>query len=183
MLSYNHLSGTKVKLVRIKEEDIPTITAWHEDQEFLRNLDALPAFPKQSSSFKEWVDSKNDKEYVLGIKEIETNQLVGYISFDGILWPHRTTWVALAIGGKENRSRGLGTEAMQLGLQFAFHELNLYRVQLSVFDYNKRAMALYEKLGFKQEGRFREFLERDGKRYDMNLYGLLRHEWEERNLH
>ena len=63
-------------------------------------------------------------------------------------------------------------------MRFAFDELNLHRVQLTVFSYNERAIALYEKLGFQREGVYREHLQRDGRRYDMYLYGLLRHEWE-----
>jgi len=46
-----------------------------------------------------------------------------------------------------------------------------------VFSYNQRAIALYEKLGFRREGIFREHLERDGTRFDMYLYGILRPEW------
>jgi RimJ/RimL family protein N-acetyltransferase len=49
-----------------------------------------------------------------------------------------------------------------------------------VFSYNKRAIALYEKLGFQREGVYREFLQRDGKRFDMYLYGILRREWDAR---
>ena len=43
---------------------------------------------------------------------------------------------------------------------------------------NPRAIRAYEKAGFTFEGRHREFLERDGVRYDMLQYGLLRPEWE-----
>jgi len=68
---------------------------------------------------------------------------------------------------------------MQLALQFAFNELNLHRLQLTVFSYNDRAIALYEKLGFQREGVYREFLQRDGERHDMYLYGLLLREWQE----
>ena len=73
---------------------------------------------------------------------------------------------------------GYGREAIELTLKFAFHELNLHRIQLTVFSYNERAIALYESFGFKREGVFREHLQRDGRRYDMYLFGLLRHEWE-----
>ncbi len=69
---------------------------------------------------------------------------------------------------------------MRLLLTFAFDELNLHRVQLTVFSYNRPAIALYEKLGFQREGTFREFLQRDGRRHDMFLYGLLRREWQAR---
>ena len=91
-------------------------------------------------------------------------------------------WVAIAFGDEANRGKGYGYEAMQLLLKFAFHELNLHRVQLTVFEYNIRAIRLYEKMGFVREGTQREFLQRDGRRYDMYFYGLLVHEWEHPNL-
>ncbi|MEL7657044.1 MAG: GNAT family protein, partial [Bacillota bacterium] len=69
-------------------------------------------------------------------------------------------------------------EALRLLLRYAFDELNLYRVQLTVFSYNPGAIRLYEKLGFVREGVFREAVHRDGARHDMILYGLLRREWE-----
>jgi RimJ/RimL family protein N-acetyltransferase len=66
---------------------------------------------------------------------------------------------------------------MTLALDFAFKELNLHRIQLTVYSYNPRAIRMYEKLGFQLEGTYREFLLRDGQHYDMLLYGLLSHEW------
>ena len=86
--------------------------------------------------------------------------------------------VSIAIGEAKCRGKGYGYEVMQLVLRFAFDELNLHRIQLTVFSYNERAIALYEKLGFHREGVYREHLQRDGRRYDMYLYGLLRSEWE-----
>jgi RimJ/RimL family protein N-acetyltransferase len=67
---------------------------------------------------------------------------------------------------------------MRLLVDYAFTDLNLYRLQLTVLAYNDRAIRLYERIGFKHEGTFREFGERDGSRYDMRLYGLLLPEWE-----
>jgi RimJ/RimL family protein N-acetyltransferase len=54
--------------------------------------------------------------------------------------------------------KGYGYEAMQLVLRFAFDELNLHRVQLTVFSYNERVIVLYEKLGFQHKGKYREYL-------------------------
>ena len=57
---------------------------------------------------------------------------------------------------------------MRLALRFAFHELNLHRLQLTVFGYNEAAIRLYERLGFTREGHVpRIHLLRDGQRYDM----------------
>ena len=51
---------------------------------------------------------------------------------------------------------GLGEEVTNLVLEYAFKDLKLHRVDLRVLDYNKRAIACYEKCGFVIEGMERE---------------------------
>ena len=70
---------------------------------------------------------------------------------------------------------------MNLLLRFAFTEVNLRRVTLAVFEYNPRAIRTYEKVGFRHEGRLRQFLNKEGRRWDMLFMGILREEWLERN--
>jgi len=59
------------------------------------------------------------------------------------------------------RSRGYGTEAIELLLGFAFDGLALHRVGLELLAVNTRARSLYENLGFANEGRRRD-AHRDG---------------------
>lgn len=122
-----------------------------------------------------------DHRFLFAIRLLDSDELIGYAELDGIMWAHQVSGVSIAIGDPKNWGKGYGYEAMQLVLRFAFDELNLHRVVLTVFSYNERAIALYEKLGFQREGVHREHLQRDGKRYDMYLYGLLHREWEVRN--
>lgn len=104
--------------------------------------------------------------------------MIGFAELDGIQWNHQNAWIGIGLGDRANWGKGYGRGAMELILKFAFHELNLHRVQLTVFNYNERAVSPYKKLGFVQEGVLREYLSRDGRRYDMLMYGLLRSEWE-----
>ncbi|MFN2190091.1 MAG: GNAT family N-acetyltransferase [Candidatus Promineifilaceae bacterium] len=178
----NILKGKRVRLTALLKEDLPTFAAWYEDAGFSRMLDAVPAMPKSVEKWGKWLEESEDSSnmYVFGIRLVDGGKLIGFAELDGILWTHRNCWIGLGIGEPENWGKGLGTETMNLLLKFAFHELNLHRVQLSVFSYNERAITLYEQLGFTKEGSFREHLERDGERYDMHLYGLLRREWEDK---
>jgi len=41
-------------------------------------------------------------------------------------------------------------------------------------------LSSYKKAGFTEEGRARQYLNRNGKRYDMIFMGILREEWERR---
>jgi RimJ/RimL family protein N-acetyltransferase len=176
MIRYSLLKGEKVYLDRLKDEDVQAIVTWYEDEEFSRNMDAVLSIPKTEKDIKKMVELDSEKDFEFAIRKKETKEIVGIVGIEGVLWNHRTAWVSLGVGG-ENRGSGYGKEALQLAMNLAFNEFNLYRLQLTVFEYNEKAIALYKKLGFKKEGTYRSFLERDNKRYDMLLYGLLRDEY------
>lgn len=45
---------------------------------------------------------------------------------------------------------------MRSAVNFAFGTLHMHRVELGVFDVNPRAIACYERVGFRHEGTRRE---------------------------
>lgn len=179
MTPSNLLHGTNVRLTALTPNDLPIIARWYQHAEFLRLLDALPAYPKTEGALAKWLEERQiaTNTFLFAMRLLDNDDLLGYVELDEILWTHQVGGVSIGIGDPTHWGKGYGYEAMQLALAFAFNELNLHRVQLTVFSYNKRAMALYEKLGFQREGVYREFLQRNGKRHDMYLYGLLRREW------
>jgi RimJ/RimL family protein N-acetyltransferase len=81
-------------------------------------------------------------------------------------------WIYL--GG--DHGTGLGSAALEELLKRAFDGLGLNRVSLRVVDGNGRAIAFYQRAGFKIEGRARSDTIRDGKRIDSTLMSLLRDE-------
>jgi RimJ/RimL family protein N-acetyltransferase len=183
MLETNILRGDQIRLTAVNKDDLPAIGRWYEDAGFARLFNATPAMPKSTTQLARWLEDaeKDQNGYLFAIRPLDENTLLGYVELDGILWSIGTAWLGLGLGRRESWGRGFGTDAMRLVLNFAFNELNLRRVQLSVFSYNERAIALYEKLGFVREGTFREHLQRDGELFDMFLYGLLRREWQPAN--
>ena len=68
--------------------------------------------------------------------------------------------------------------ALSMLLRYAFHELNLYRVSISVGEDNPRAPAFFKRFGFTEEVRRRQALLRLGRRWDMIHLGLLQEEWQ-----
>jgi RimJ/RimL family protein N-acetyltransferase len=93
------------------------------------------------------------------------------------MFPNGDAFVGIGIGDRELWGKGYGTEAMKLMLRFAFQELNLRRVSLNTFEYNPRAVHSYEKAGFVHEGCERDWLHREGRRWDLIYMGILREEW------
>ena len=77
--------------------------------------------------------------------------------------------------------QGVGSRAIRLVLGFAFGPLGLHRVSLRVLDVNERAIAAYEKVGFRVEGRERESARLRDTWHDDLITGVLAHEFAELN--
>ncbi len=179
MISDNLWMGKLVRLTGLKKEDAKTFSNWHNDAGFLRLIDAEMARPRAAEEIEKWFEEwqKDPKQICFAVRKLDDEQMLGFISLEGILWSHGVAWLGVGIGDRSQWDKGYGRDAILLLLKYGFDELNLHRIQLTVFQYNERGIALYEKLGFRREGVFREFMQREGRRYDMYLYGLLRREW------
>lgn len=174
------------KLVRLVSEDPQTIAEayhrWGRDSEYLRLMDWGPARRHSVKSSKEWIEKMLEKEqaelFFFMLRTLEDDRLIGDIGLGGCQWNQGEAWVGIAIGERDYWGKGYGTDAIRILLRYAFNELNLHRVTLNVFEYNQRAVRSYEKAGFVVEGRERQFLRRDGRRWDVIYMGILREEWE-----
>jgi len=63
-------------------------------------------------------------------------------------------------------------------IKFGFEELNLNRICLSVIESNIKAIKLYEKVGFMQEGILREAQFKNNKFLNMVIMAILKSEYE-----
>jgi RimJ/RimL family protein N-acetyltransferase len=169
------------------ENDPQVISQWSNDPEYLRLVYNKPVYPisvgqarKQLEAVEKEMDESKNLFYFT-IRAREKNRLLGFASIRWIEWTHGAGWVHLGIGDRQDRRKGYGTQALNLLLEFAFNELNLNRLGAEIAAYNPGARRLYEKAGFIEEVRRRQALSRDGRRWDLSLYGLLHQEWSARN--
>lgn len=170
--------GSLVRLAAQDKADHETLAQWTKDDEYMRMLDADAVRPMSREAvdkFQEKFDNPNNYEF--RIRTLTDDTLIGFVALE-VQWSCQNAWFAIGIGNPDYRGKGYGTDALHLALRYAFHELGLYRVSLNVFSYNTRAIRVYERAGFTREGVLREILYRDGQRWDMLYYGILRHEWE-----
>jgi len=181
----NALHGQRVRLAAINmDKDLAPMAAWSQDSEFLRLLQSNFARHWTAPELRQYLedeqgtDELNPGAYFFAVRALADDRLLGTLDLMIPGWAHRDAWIGIALGDRSDWNQGYGREALRLLLRFAFVELNLYRVTLSVFGYNPRAIRAYEKLGFMHEGRQRERLRRDDQRYDLLLMGLLGSEWQ-----
>lgn len=157
------------------DEEIIAITENHPD-----SRDTLfYALPTGMESIKDkWSKLKDDPNTIVLIICIKNpDKPIGIAAFHRIDWVGRMAIFYIAIAEIENRSKGFGTEATDLMLNYAFNTLNLNRIQLHVAIKNEKAVTVYKKIGFEIEGTLRQAMHRDGQYHDFYVMGLLKNDY------
>ena len=113
-------------------------------------------------------------------RSTEKSEIIGYIGLGspGDTARHQCATIMISIASPY-QSRGYGSEAINWIVDWGFTYQNLHRIAIETVSFNERAVALYQKLGFKIEGRKRDAILYGGKRYDTIDMSMLVHEWEE----
>lgn len=176
--------GKDIRFGPIDHEKDPEIESkWTHDSDFMRMMDTAPARPVSAALLKKQYEKlekqleENKNEFYFAIRARDDDRLIGKATVQWIEWSNGNGFLKLGFGAAEDRGKGYGTQALGMLLRFAFAELNLFRVTAMVPEYNIAAIALLKKFGFIEEVRRRQSLERDGRRWDLLVFGLLSEEW------
>lgn len=177
--SANLFAGRLVRLVAPSRNNAAILARWSEDASYLQALDTDYARPLSEQEFAKKLDpDQRDPNWIeFHLRTVQEDRLIGFVALHTIEWNNATAMLSAGIGEPDYRGKGYGTEALCLLLNYAFSELNLFRVGLDVIATNDRAVHVYEKLGFQREGVMRSAVHRNGRRYDVLHMGLLREEW------
>ena len=84
-------------------------------------------------------------------------------------------WIDQALAG-----RGYAPEALVVVIRFAFEELDLHRLQVSIIPRNRPSRRVVEKLGLRNEGVAVRYLQIDGRWEDHSRFAITTEEWAER---
>jgi RimJ/RimL family protein N-acetyltransferase len=175
----NLLEGSLVRLsVADTDEVVRAWSKWNADTEFKRLLDDQPPTMMSPAQQRRELEqeTRDDKNFYFAVRPMNFDAKIGFTAL-WVNWLHHDAFVAIGIGERMYWGKGYGTDAMRITLRYAFEELDLHRVSLSVWAVNARAIRSYINAGFKLEGRVRESMQRDGTRMDMLLMGVLRSEF------
>jgi RimJ/RimL family protein N-acetyltransferase len=171
------LEGHKVGLALMLKEDVPTLARWNQDLEFTARI-GTPGEAHSLEMRQEFYDKHarmRDDSVEFAVLLLSTGQLIG---FGGLFDMSRvmTATLFIGIGEREHWGKGLGTEATRLICEYGFFFRNLHGIKVEVNGYNRRAIRVYERLGFKLVGKLRDAVVMNGNRYDRVIMDLLRHE-------
>lgn len=173
-----YYEGERICFRPIEVEDEAPLRRWINDPRIWSTMGCRQ--PINGVRERETIESfnRNPSDWIFGIALRGEDRLIGTCGLHAIDGPARRATLGLMIGESERRGQGYGTEATRLALRFGFEELNLHRIELSVFEHNPAGIRAYEKAGFELEGRLRQRGWRHGRWRDELRYAILRERWE-----
>mgnify|MGYP001221501175 CR=1 FL=1 len=155
--------------------DFELFVKWINDQSVVQFLLRIaPVYRHQQLA---WFQSLPNSTDVVFTVETTARKTIGIIGLERINLVDGTAFCWQIIGDKECRGRGFGTEAKILLLHYAFNTLRLEKVSTEVIDGNGGSLRYNEKTGFREEGRLRSQIFRNGARRDLILLGILKEEF------
>ena len=173
--------GNKVLLRSFKKDDLESIVKIHNDIE-IKKLAMYHPFPVSYTMDEIWLDrivssTNNDSIYFV-IEEKDTQCFAGFVSLTNMNWINRNYNFGIIID-QNFQGKGFGKETTELILNYSFQKLNMRKVSLNVLSENTRAINLYKKLGFKEEGILKEQFYWDGEYQDIVVMSKIKTKSEE----
>lgn len=169
MAFYKKIVGDRIYLSPkdVSESTIERYTEWMNDFEVTDYI-GRSSQVCTSSFEQEYLEkaAKDTKNVSFDIVDLVSDKHIGTISLENFKWVPRNATLGIFIGDSEYRSKGYGTEAIKLILEYGFKYLNLHSVKLDLLSCNERAHKCYLKCGFKDTGYTRDRIFIDGKYYN-----------------
>lgn len=177
--------GERIQLAFLQKEDIPVLLEWvrHQtEQEFVQWAGAAWRFPLTEDQLLAELEQANlpAQSDRLLFKVLHDGNMVGHMGLFRIDRQHESARIGkVLIASPQDRGKGWGQQIIREALRIGFEALNLHRMTLGVYDFNRRAMDVYTGAGFQREGTMRDQVKVGDQFWTLHEMGILRNEWQE----
>ena len=145
MKYFKKIVGERIYLSPRNVEDVEIFTEWLNDfyvTDYIGRSHQTLTLQEE----KAYLEKNQDDKNTFVIVDSRTDEMIGTIGLHSVDNINRTATLGIFIGDKNYWSKGYGTEAIQLILDFGFNYLNLNNIDLTLMEFNQRALKCYEKV-------------------------------------
>jgi RimJ/RimL family protein N-acetyltransferase len=146
------MSDVTVRLAAL--DDAPVLSAYNTVI-MAEGLDTIPRLkPRDAAAEREWLAKLTEEQTGFAAMALIEGELVGLLTFHPYVQPGREHSAFFGISvAQSRRGQGVGRALIRFALDEAEKRPGFCRVELDVVPWNTGAIALYESLGFRHEGR------------------------------
>ncbi|MDD7793165.1 GNAT family N-acetyltransferase [Clostridium sp. 'White wine YQ'] len=170
------IKGENVNLRPICKEDFDLIYTWNTNQEYLgKYMDAEMRVKDSALADMERAVASNRISFF--IIEDKEGRAIGIINYLNSMATTEAYDFGILVANNDKKGKGVGTEALNLFIDYIFNTKNIMRLQFITRSDNYGMKKLGEKSGFTLEGTLRKYKFENGDYRDYCLYGIIRDDW------
>jgi len=178
MKKLRKIIGERCYLSPVDSKETEKVAKWSNDIEVALKTGDISDMINYDLQ-KEYLEGMNNSRgYGFFIGRKEDDEFIGIARLMRINFINRNAIMGMFIGEKSDRNKGIGTEAAKLLLDFGFNVINLRNIMIETFSFNKAAMKVCTKCGFKEIGRRRKSIIYGNKEFDEVFMDILNDEFE-----
>jgi len=172
------LKGNFVGLRAIERKDLPVLLEWRNRPGYRRYFREYRELGSENQTL--WYEKNvlhNPNVIMFSIVDLKDESLLGACGLCYINWIDRNADFSIYIGADNLYiDEQYAPDAALTIIRYAFHELGLHRLWAEIYDFDKRKIKFFKKLGFKLDGCHRETHWTEGKWCNSLFYSLLQGE-------
>ena len=174
------IPGETINLRAVERHDVPLIHRWFNDPVVMDGWGwSAPArsIENVAAQVEDWlaVEIACGRPEAL-IAESLAGEPIGMVVVRIDRPEARSVELSLLVDA-DRWGQGFGSDMVETTLQACIDGWGIHRIGVRVEEANERALALYRRLGFTEEGRSRQAAFRDGRYGDVLHFSLLAEEW------
>jgi len=177
------LAGDKVAIGPLRRDLVPLYHAWisnPETTQYLSEGGTVLSLEEEYAWFEAQLRKPDARFFT--IYALPDFHPIGTVNLHQINHRHHKANLGIMIGEPDMRGQGLGTEAVELVVDFGFHAMGLHNIWLTTYEFNVAGQRAYLKAGFREVGRRRQCRYLHGRYWDEIHFDLLATEFTKSRL-
>lgn len=156
-----------IRLEKFCRSDFDRLIHWIDSEAFMvQCCGPIFTYPVTHEQLEKYIIA--DNRLIFRVIDTESGECVGHAELNNIDKRNRNARISrILVGEARNRNKGFGKAIIQELVRIGFEELELHRLDLGVFVFNKQAIQCYAECGFEIEGQLRD-VSRVGNEYWSN---------------
>ena len=175
--------GKRVHLRTFTPQDLGHLAGWADDAALERMVGSellllyKDVYEKDDSFFESMLTDTT--QIVLVVMANEWKDPIGLVRLFNIHQTEGYAGIETVVGDVRAARRGYGVQASRLMGYYGVDTLGLRRLEAKAYEYNVLSINTLKRNGFTHEGTLRKATLRDGRYWDIMIFGILKDEIEE----
>lgn len=170
------LENDRIRLRSLEISDVNRLYIWENDRSNWKVSHTITPYSNYvlTDYINSVTDVYSDKQLRLVIETKPDRVSVGTIDLFDCDFANRRAGIGILIADPDNRGKGIGSQVLDIIIDYCFEVLNLHQLYCNVLLDNPKSMALFEKYGFQKIGVKKDWTLYEGKFYDEVLMQKIR---------